>query len=516
MLMIQRSMTIHILTSIMTNRISIIFSIALLAFSCRQSDEAEEHGHPHEEGPAPVAYTLYTDKTELFVEFKPLVVGESSRFAAHFTKLGENFTALEEGTITLSLITNGKGIRTKSDKASSPGIFRLALKPTTHGIGTLVFDIKTKEYTDRITIDSIKVFENSDAAEKTAEPEVGGSPITFLKEQAWKIEFANVEVRPQVFHEVIKATGEISSRPSDEQVVSARSTGVVNWNEDVMTGSKVEKGKKLFVLTSGNLAQGNIESQYREAKVNYDKAKADYDRVQPLLKDKIVSQKDYLEIENRYKQAQITYETLSQNYSNGGQSVTAPISGFIKQINVRSGEFVEAGQPLAVISKDQQLQLRAEVPLRYANDLPLITEATFKTVHNDKVYNTQQLNGKMISYGKTVGNATSLLPVFFSISNDGSLIPGDVVEVFLQTKPIPNALVVPIISLVEEQGNFYVYVQLEGESFEKRLVKLGSNDGKKVQVLSGISPGERVVTKGAQMVKLATQSGSVPAHGHEH
>ena len=488
----------------------------MLAFSCRQSDHAEDHGHPHEEGSAPLAYTLYTDKTELFVEFKPLVIGESSRFAAHFTKLGENFTALEEGTITISLITNGKGIRTTIDKASSPGIFRLALKPTTPGISTLVFDIKTKEYTDRITIDSVRVFESSEAAEKSAEPEAGGSAITFLKEQAWKIEFAHIQIKPQIFNEVIKATGEISSRPSDEQVVSSRSTGVVNWNEDVMTGSKVEKGKKLFVLTSGNLAQGNIESQYREAKVNYDKAKADYERVQPLLKDMILSQKDYLEIENRYKQAQITYETLSQNYSNGGQTVTAPISGFIKEITVRSGEFVQAGQPLAIISRDQQLQLRAEVPLRYANDLPLIAGATFKTVHNNKVYSTQQLNGKLISYGKTLGNASSLLPVFFSISNDGSLIPGDVVEMFLQTKPIPNAFVVPIISLVEEQGNFYVYVQLEGESFEKRLIKLGANDGKMVQVISGISDGERVVTKGAQMVKLATQSGSVPAHGHEH
>jgi membrane fusion protein, heavy metal efflux system len=500
----------------MTNKISIICLIALLVLSCRQSDHAEEHAHAHDDGPPPLAYTLYTDKTELFVEFKPLIVGESSRFAAHLTKLGENFTALEEGTITLSLITNGKGLRTTSDKASSPGIFRLALKPGTAGIGTLVFDIKTKDYTDQITIDSVTVFENSEAAQKAAEPEGGGSTLTFLKEQAWKIEFANIEVKPQTFHEVIKVAGDISSRPSDEQVVSARSSGVVNWDEDIATGSKVEKGKKLFVLTSGNLAQGNIESQYREAKVNYEKAKADYERVQPLVKDKIVSQKDYLDIENRFKQAQITYETLSQNYSNGGQSVTAPISGFIKQISVRSGEFVQAGQPLAVVSKDQALQLRAEVPLRYANDLPLITQATFKTVHNDNVYTTQDLNGKLISYGKTVGTASSLLPVLFSISNDGSLIPGDVVEVFLQTKPIPNALVIPIISLIEEQGNFYVYVQLEGESFEKRPVKLGANDGKNVQVLSGLSAGERVVTKGAQMVKLATQSGAVPAHGHEH
>lgn len=167
----------------MASKASIIFSIALLVFSCRQSDHAEEHEHPHDEGPATLAYTLYTDKSELFVEFKPLVVGESSRFA-HFTKLGENFTALEEGTITLSLITEGKGIRTISDKASSPGIFRLALKPTLAGIGTLVFDIKTKEYTDRITIDSIRVFENSEAAQKAAEPEAGGSTLTFLKEQA--------------------------------------------------------------------------------------------------------------------------------------------------------------------------------------------------------------------------------------------------------------------------------------------------------------------------------------------
>jgi membrane fusion protein, heavy metal efflux system len=500
----------------MTYKNYIIFSVALLASSCRQSDHAEEHGHPHDEGLAPLAYTIYTDKTELFVEFKPLIVGESSRFAAHFTRLGENFKALEEGTITLSLIVNEKGIRTTSDKASSPGIFRLALKPTQSGVGTLIFDIETKEYTDRITIDSISVFENSDAAEKAAEPETGESSIVFLKEQAWKIEFANIEVKPQVFHEIIKVTGEISSRPSDEQIVTARSSGVVNWNEEVVTGSKVEKGKKLFLLSSGNLAQENIESQYLEAKANYDRAKADYDRVQPLVKDKIVSQKDYLEIENRYKQAQITFERLSQNYSNGGQSVTAPISGFIKQINVRSGEFVQSGQPLAIISKDQALQLKAEVPLRYANDLPSIAEATFRTVHNDKVYTTRQLNGKLISFGKTVGSAGSLLPVYFSISNDGSLISGDVVEVFLQTKPIPNALVVPIISLIEEQGNFYVYVQVEGESFEKRPVRLGANDGKNVQVLSGIEPGERVVTKGAQLVKLATQSGSVPAHGHEH
>ena len=71
-------------------------------------------------------------------------------------------------------------------------------------------------------------------------------------------------------------------------------------------------------------------------------------------------------------------------------------------------------------------------------------------------------------------------------------------------------------ALMEEQGNFFVYVQVTGESFDKRQVKTGAQDGTSVQIVSGLNPGDRVVTKGAYLVKLATQSGSAPAHGHEH
>src|SRR5688500_2014211 len=130
------------------NKLFLTILIALLA-SCQQSN-TEEHGHPHEAESPTIAYTLYSHKTELFVEFKPLVVGQSSRFAAHFTKLGETFTALEEGTITLSLIVHDKWVRQTSERPSSPGIFRLALNPTTPGTGRLIFDIKTHDYPDQI------------------------------------------------------------------------------------------------------------------------------------------------------------------------------------------------------------------------------------------------------------------------------------------------------------------------------------------------------------------------------
>ncbi|MBK6819498.1 MAG: hypothetical protein IPG85_07825 [Bacteroidetes bacterium] len=75
---------------------------------------------------------------------------------------------------------------------------------------------------------------------------------------------------------------------------------------------------------------------------------------------------------------------------------------------------------------------------------------------------------------------------------------------------------IPATALIEEQGIFYVYVQTEGESFQKRELKLGANDGIKVQVLSGLEENERVVTKGGYQIKLSQASGTMPAHGHEH
>jgi cobalt-zinc-cadmium efflux system membrane fusion protein len=492
----------------------LVVGMTALAISCQRSS-SEEEGHSHETPPS-YAYTVYSGKVELFVEFRPLVVGQSSRFAAHFTRLGELFTSLDEGVITLSLVVNAKGIRTTAEAPSSPGIFRLGLKPVTPGMGTLVFDIKTSDFTDRITIDSVVVFENQEQANQVEFPQPEAGTISFLKEQAWKIEFANEEIQPRLFHEVIKVSGQLTARPSQELVVSARSNGIVRWNDEIVVGTRVRSGQQLFVLTSGNLAQGNIESQYREAKANFEKADADLKRVQPLLADKIVSEKEYAEIKNRLETARIEFETISRNYSQGGQSVTSPMDGFVRTITARSGEFVQAGDPLAIITKEQSLQLQADVPLRYAGQLPLINNAQFKTLHDNEVFDVKELGGKVLSYAKAIGEGSTLLPIFFTLNNNGTLIPGDPVEVYLSSTPIRNALVVPLNSLIEEQGSLYAFVQTAGESFQKRKVTIGAQNGREVQILNGIEPGERVVTRGAFMIKLATQSSSVPAHGHEH
>jgi membrane fusion protein, heavy metal efflux system len=478
---------------------------------------SHEHSHEEKAEPEALAYTIYTDKTELFLEFKPLIVGKEARFAAHFTHLGEYFKAFTEGTITLSLEVNGKKTVIKQDSLMVPGIFRLRLTPEQTGKGRLVFDIKTKEITDQIILNDVTVYPDANTAIAANPPgEESGNDISYLKEQAWKVDFANTPVKKQPFSEVIKTTGQILSAQGDEMIVAAKSSGIVRFTEKNTVGASVTNGEGLFTITGGDITEGNVDVKFKEAKANYDKAKADVDRAKELIRDNLITQKDYMQRQNEFDIAQTQYNALAKNYSSGGQKVSAGINGFIKNIYVSEGQFVNAGDPLASISQNQRLILKAEVSQKYFSKLKSFTAANFKTPYDNKVYSTAELNGKLLSYGKSTSENSAFIPVSFEIDNKGEIIPGSFIELFLKSDPIADALVIPASSLIEEQGIFYVYVQVEGESFQKREVKLGVSDGINVQVLSGIKEGERVVSKGAYQIKLATMAGSMPAHGHEH
>jgi len=493
-----------------------LFTICLLTvgmMACKQKAEKEEAAA---ESLEPLAYTLYSSKSELFVEFKPLVVGQTSKFAAHLTILGENFLPYTEGTVTVSFIQNGKGIKNTATSPSSPGIFRLALQPAQAGMGKLVFDIQTKNFTDQFIIDSVQVYADEKTAFAAQSKEAAGSDISYLKEQAWKVEFANAPVMKETMFDVVKAIGEIISAPGDEVTIAAKSNGIVKFvGNNNITGSAIRAGQPMFTVTGGEIAFENVDAAKQTARAELATSKTEFERASELIKDKLITQGEFQQAKLRYEQAQITLNNLGRNYS-GGKSLSSTINGFIKNIMVSEGQYVSAGQPLATITKNQRLVLKADVSLKDADKISSIQEANFTIIQNKESYNTKELNGKLLSVGKTTAGNSPFIPVHFQIDSKPGMLPGSFAEVFLKTIPINDALVIPVSALVEEQGIFYVYVQTEGESFQKRELKLGANDGQKVQVLSGVTEGERVVTKGGYQIKLSQASGTLPAHGHEH
>ena len=495
-----------------------LLPLAMLAIVLGGCLNTHTHEHEAEEsGPEPLAYTLYTEKTELFVEFKPLTVGEESRFAAHFTHLGEVFTPFTEGTINLTLEVGGEKTTITATEPQVAGIFRLALTPEKAGNAKLTFDIKTKSYTDQIVIEGLKVYADEAAAladetDGSADPE-----ITYLKEQAWKVEFANEAVTRKTFHNVLRTSGEILSAPGDEMIVAAKSRGIVLFNGSApIVGSKISEGSQLFLISGGDMASGNMEAEYQEAKNNLEKAKADHDRNTALYEKEVIAVKDFQATKVAFENAKTVFEMLSRNYTKDGQQLKAPMSGYLKHVYVSEGEFVEAGTPLASISKNEKLVLQANVSQQDYGKLPNIKSAHFKSPMSDEMKSTEDLNGRVLSYGKSATDGSPFIPINFEIANRGELVSGSMVEVYLISEKIPNALVIPRSALMEQQGRLYVYVQSSGEGFDRKEVTLGADDGMDVQVLSGLKEGERVVTKGAYQIKLASASGAIPAHGHEH
>lgn len=489
--------------------------------ACRQN-EAGEHAHnadgshPQQEGLQAISYTLYTDSTELFVEFPPLVVGKTSRFATHLTHLGGSFRAYTEGKVAVSLIQADKGLRNSVDSAASPGIFRLALQPLRSGWGKLVFDVQGRDFSDQITIDSVMVYADETSAIQAQAAPAAGSDITYLKEQAWKTEFANAPVQRQTIFDIVKATGQLVPAPGDEVTIAARSNGMVHFagNGNVV-GTPVKSGQALFSITGGEIAFENIEAAKQAAQAELKTAKTEYERASELIKDQLITRGEYEAARLRYEKSNIALANLSRNYS-GGNTLAATTNGYIAAILVSEGQYVTSGQALATITKNQKLLLKAEVSLRDADRIRHVQEANFMLAQNKAIYNTRELGGRLIAVGRSTGAAMPFIPVHFEIGNQPGILPGSFAEVYLKTNPLEQALVIPASALVEEQGVFYVYVQTAGESFQKREIKTGLSDGYQYQVLSGLREGERVVTKGAYQIKLSQASGTMPAHGHEH
>lgn len=495
-------------------------AILLIHPGCSHEHGVGTHTHgdeSHQMSLEPLAFTVWTSKSELFVEFPPLVVGKSSRFAAHFSRM-EDFKAVEKGKVMIRLREGNQMIAEDVvSEPASPGIFRPSLTPEKAGKYTLDFILMTDTYNDTISLNDVAVYLNEEDAINANPPAPDGDEISFLKEQAWKIDFAISQVRRQPIRHVIHTSGEILPIKGEEKIIAAKSSGIVFFkSKKLQEGREIAKGEVLFTISSKGLVESNLEEKFLVAQARVEKTKTDYDRAERLLEEQVIGQKEYERRKMDYAIAEAEFQTLAESYTAGGQAVSASMPGVIKHVMVSDGQFVQEGTPLVEITNTRRLLLQAQVSQHYSPILHLITTANFKTTYQDEVQSLDDYNGRLISYGKMMDRGSSFIPVLFELDNLHDLLPGSYVELFLLTNTSEKELVVPKMALMQDYNLNYVYVQVSGESFEKREVRLGIDDGVNVQILSGVFEGEWVVTKGAYQIKMASMSSTIPAHGHEH
>ncbi|WP_085536635.1 efflux RND transporter periplasmic adaptor subunit [Massilibacteroides vaginae] len=348
--------------------------------------------------------------------------------------------------------------------------------------------------------------------EKLKEEGEHADEIVFTKEQAKAVGLTIETVAAGAFNQVIKTSGQIQASQGDEATIVATSNGIVSFaNPSITEGAAVRAGEAIVNVSAKNIQDGDPAVK---AKIVYETAQKEYQRAEGLVKDQIISAKEFEQVRLRYETAKTTYEAQASNLSASGVRVTSPIGGFIKARLVSQGEYVSVGQPIVTVSQNRRLQLRAEVTENYYKSLKSISSANFKPSYDNTVYKLSDLNGRLLSFGKASG-VSSFIPVTFEFDNVGDIIPGSFTEVFLLSTPQSNVISVPVSSITEEQGVFFVYIQLDEEGYKKQEVTLGQNNGDRLQILSGLKVGDKVVTKGVYQVKLAAISSVMP-EGHNH
>jgi RND family efflux transporter MFP subunit len=351
------------------------------------------------------------------------------------------------------------------------------------------------------------------ATEEHQHEEENGDEIVLSKEKAQAAGVKSETIQAGTFHQVIKTGGQVLAAQGDEATAVATIAGVVSFGNKITEGMGVSRGAALLTVSAKNMADGD---PVQRARVSYETARKEYERMQSLVQSRIVSQKEFNQAEENYEKARIGYEAMAKSHAAGGQVIASPISGFVKSILVKEGDYVEIGQPLIGVTQSRRLFLRAEVSEKYYPYLRSISSANFKTPHNNTVYALNELGGKLLSFGKSSGDNSYYVPVTFECDNKGDVLPGSFVEIYLLSSPMNQVISLPHAALTEEQGNYFVYLQVDDECYKKQEVTTGVDNGQRVQILSGIAPGDRVVTQGAYQVKLASASNVLPAHNHEH
>ncbi len=496
--------------------------LSLTLISCQRHGE-EGHAHDAEGGhithsseiPAE-NYTIWTDKTELFVEFPALVVGKPSRFAAHFTVL-KNHQPVREGSVSVSLEKAEPKISEMVNAPSFPGIFSPTLTPLSAGFYNLVFELETPEYQDKITIPNLRVFANvHDAIHELEDNEDEAGAISFLKEQAWKIEFQTTPVITGQVHDVIHTSGIWKYAPGSSKSLSANTTGVISFSKTNLTeGTEVKRGELLMSISSKGLTSNNLQTEIARAKANFERTKAEYERKKELYKSSIVPLAEFEQVEERFHVAKSNYETLTAGYGAGGKQIHAPFDGFVKSINIKNGDYVEQGTILLSIANQTSYILETQISPSYASQIEPIQNIWYET-EPGSWSNIKETSGSILSVAKAVEKEKPMLSVFAQVNETVKMPEGSFTEVEITYGQAEEAAVIPVAALLEDYGRYSVIVQLSGESFERRPVQIGKQNGKLVAITKGLEPGEVVVTKGAYQVKMASMSGTTPAHGHDH
>lgn len=509
---------------------ALALSIALFnsVWASGDHDGGHDDHAGHNDEPA-LVYTHYSDDAELFVEFPPLVVNQSSTFVAHFTRLAD-LTPLTSGVLDVHLLQDGKvAARFRVKAPARTGIFLPSVTPKRTGNYQLLLEVHDGDFHSIHDLGEVTVFASKDQAKVSEEDEDG--EIGYLKEQQWVNPFAIVKAEPLALRPSVPGFATVSAPSDGYAVVRAPSDGYFSAEAMVNAGQIVSAGHSLGSLIPrlGEGADiGNLLVAQERARSQLQLAQADVERLQALYEQGAIPQKRLLEARQALEVAKVELQTAQSRIQQragdkgvAGIALRAPIGGEVVSATARPGAFVRAGEALFTLASTDRRWLEVAVPERFGDRIRHATGAWISHDGRTQILDAShgaevvRVSQQVEPTNRTVSVAIEY-PLQTGANNFGLSLLGARLPAHVYVDEPKSLLAIPVSAIIDDGGQPTVYVQTGGESFSRRAVSLGLRDGNHVEVTSGVAPGEWVVSKGAYYVKLASTGGDAIGHGHTH
>ncbi len=319
-------------------------------------------------------------------------------------------------------------------------------------------------------------------------------------------------VGPRQMVTTLEVTGEIKPDTTRVSHVVPRLDGVV-IQVLKQIGDTVARGDLLLVISSRELA--DAKSSYMAATHHVEFTRVKLAREESLWKKKISAEQDYLEARRVFEEAQLVEAVAGQKLVALGTpaaslktlatdpleslpryEIRAPLAGTVIQRGVNVGEAVAASKDAFVIADLSSVWVEAAVA---ASDLNVVYQGQRATVVSKDL--GREASGPITYIGSLVGEETRSAPTRIVISNsDGKWRPG----LYVTVRLVKTSLTIPLAVRAEAIQTFrdwqVVFIRY-GDWFEARPLELGRSDGEWIEVLKGLSPGEKYAATNSFAIK---------------
>ena len=506
----------------------LVFVLTFGALACGGPEPAVTDTVEVEE-PPPVVETRWTTRSELFVEYPPLVEGETSPFAIHFTDL-TTFEPVRAGRAAVHL-TGAQDQEFVVEAPGRPGIFGVDVTPNRAGRYRLEVVVDAPGLTDRHDLGDVTVLTAADAAARGAAEEPADTSILFLKEQQWTFDFATAPAERHQMSESLVLAAEIEPRTGGRVDVTTPVAGRLAGDLPAhAVGSRVARGDTLaeIIPHSGHGEdRPALELDVAEARAALELARAQRARVERLVEVGALPTRRQLEarVAEQTAEAHVTaaeahlaqLDSTRRGEGEGTRDIRfvlrAPISGVVAESDATPGASVEEGARLFRLVALDRVHIVGALPEAALSRVGELVGAELEVPGVAAPVALDQL----VAVGRVLDPSARTVPIIYELADpDRRFAIGQAVSLRVFVSAATEAVTVPASAIVDDAGQPVVFVQVAGERFERRAVELGNRESGLVQITGDVALGERIVVRGAPLIRLAALSPQVPAQGHTH